>query len=161
MRWIYPDPSDAIETWERQAAIGKIDRWWKDFQQRLPDLLALFNRKSEWDVSGWIEKHIDPIDSRLSWDFGVAPSGGYRLIITSEAARHLRPLARTIVQRAPKIDGWEFLAYRPPVSSMEALVMTQARLGADLSTTTFKVRPGEHHRLDLVFQMPPILSSDA
>ena len=56
VRWIYTDPNDAIENWERQATIAKIDRWWKAFEQKLPDLLSFFARKSDWDVNAWIER---------------------------------------------------------------------------------------------------------
>jgi hypothetical protein len=56
---------------------------------------------------------LQAIHPSLMWEYGSAMrQPGHRLVITPESRRFLRPMVRTILERAPKIAGWEFYPYR-------------------------------------------------
>ena len=81
---------------------------------------------------------------------GVSGSG-HRLVITPESANHLRPMVDTLLDRAPKLPGWEFYPYRPPEDVEMAGQMVKARSGGDLSGTLATAVIGIHNRVDMTY----------
>src|SRR5262245_36475517 len=113
MRWRFIDPNNRSEAAERAATIARIDSWWQEFQVKSGDLAALFSRKAQWDLPEWMARHLGDVHPKLMWEFGPAVrNGGHRLVITPEGQHHLRPLVRTLLERAPSVPGWEFYEYR-------------------------------------------------
>jgi hypothetical protein len=161
MRWRFIDPTNLPETAEREAVISRIDSWWRQFQARTDELRALFSAKAKWELPEWMERHLQTIDSRLMWEFGPAVRGkGHRLVITPEAAHHLRPLVRAILERAPAIDGWEFYEHRL-AEDLESTQMTvEARTGCDVSDFKVRASRGEQQRIDLCYTSPAIADPD-
>ena len=90
------------------------------------------------------------------WEYGpaVRQENGRRLVITPESQRHLRPMLRTILERAPKIAGWEFYPYRLAETlgaghlGREVAVGRRRRVGADRCER----RAGR--KIDLAFSFP-------
>ncbi len=152
MRWLYFDPSDPEEAALHAAVIGKIDTWWNQFASKTDDLCDLFAQRSQWDLPAWMLSTLNPIDAELMWEYGGALSGsGHRLVITPEAATHLRPMVATILERAPKLAGWEFYSYRLPEDVAMAEQMVASRSGGDLSGTLVTAVIGQHNRVDLTY----------
>src|ERR1043165_1465379 len=114
MRWFHYEPTDPTETAQHDKILQQIDAWWQQFASRTGDLNDVFAQRKQWDLPQWMHDHLQVIDERLMWEFGPGLHGGHRLVITPEAAHHLRPLVRTILDRAPAIAGWEFYPYRLP-----------------------------------------------
>ncbi len=129
-----------------------IDAWWSAFEAKSPDIDALFSRKEEWDLVEWMQEHLGQIHPQLMWEFGPAVhTEGHRLVITPESRRDLRPIVDSVLKRAPKMDGWEFYAYRIPEDFEMAVQTVEARSGGDISETSFRASIGEYNRIDLVF----------
>src|SRR4029453_14791094 len=104
MRWLFPDLTDPQEAAQAREKMQAIERWWQAFQAKATDIGALFSRKSEGDLPRFMEDTLRAIHPRLMWEFGPAVrQQGHRLVITPESQRWLRPLVRTILQRAPKV----------------------------------------------------------
>lgn len=157
MRWKYADLRNPIEAAEVQRVYRAIDQWWDAFQAKTDDLQDLFSQKKRWDLPAWMEQHLSPIDSRLMWEYGPAVCAqGHRLVITPEAHICLRPLVRTILERAPLINGWEFYEYRLAENLDEAIITVKARTGFDISAYMVKVSLNDRHRINLTFTSPSI-----
>jgi hypothetical protein len=154
-RWRYYDRSSATESAHHAKVLAKIDQWWTVFQGKTQALEDLFGRTAKWDLPEWMTGHLQSIHPQLMWEFGPALRGsGHRLVITPESARHLRPLAAEILERAPPVPGWEFYPYRPAESLEEAKATVEARTGGDISDVVFEPKIGDHHLVDLTFFSP-------
>jgi hypothetical protein len=155
MRWMFVDPRDSAEVALREQKLRQIDVWWQEFARQAPRLSDLFSQRTAWDLPAWMHEHLGAIDPRLMWEYGPAISGdGHRLVITPEAERWLRPLVATLLQRAPRLTGWEFYSYRLPESVEMARASVEARTEADLTETVVEARIGPAHRIELVFRSP-------
>jgi len=161
MRWRFIDPADRPEADARNATIAKIDAWWAEFGKASDRIRALFSQKENWELPGWMERHLQAIEPQLMWEFGPAVKGdGHRLVITPESEHHLRPLVAEILKRAPKLDGWEFYPYRLPEDADQARSTELGRTGRDIADFEVTVAAGGLCRLDLTFSAPSILGTD-
>jgi hypothetical protein len=130
----------------------KIDSWWAEFAARAGDLDDLFAQRTKWDLPAWMEEHLQRIHERLMWEFGPAVRGeGHRLVITPESRRHLRPLVRQVLSRAPRLDGWEFYAYRLPEGFDMAERTVEARAGGSIARTFIRATVNDLNKIDLLF----------
>lgn len=161
MRWRYHDPKNSQEAAERARVIEQIDSWWREFEKKQGDISALFQRKAEWDLAGWMEQHLQGIDKDIMWEFGPPVlKSGHRLVMTPESYHGLRPLVREILSRAPELDNWEFFGYRLAESLEMAKHSVEGRTGRDLSDFQVKVSKDEHNRIDLTYTAPSIRRID-
>lgn len=161
MRWRFIDPVDRTENYEREATIARIDSWWDAFRKMSDRIRAALSQQESWDLPAWMEKHLQKIEPRLMWEFGPAVKGnGHRLVITPESSHHLRPLVRAILDRAPKLEGWEFYDYRLAEDAKMALFTVSARTGRDIGDFEAKISVGGLRRIDLTFRASSIKGSD-
>jgi hypothetical protein len=92
------------------------------------------------------------------WEFGPAVEvAGHRLVITAESAHELRPLVRTILARAPSLEGWEFYEYRLAEGLELARRTVEGRTGLDVKDFTFRATLGDRRLVDLTFSSPAIV----
>src|SRR5689334_10037199 len=111
MRWLFPDLNDSEEAAQVRQTMQAIEHWWQVFAAKAGDFDKLLRRSA--DLTQFMEETLQAIHPSLMWEFGPAVrTKGHRLVITPETERWLRPLVRTILHRAPKIEGWEFYPYR-------------------------------------------------
>lgn len=158
MRWIFADPANPAEMAHRNRTFGAIDAWWRAFQSKASDLDALFHRKSEWDLPRWMHDHLGAIDPGLMWEYGQAVRGpGHRLVVTPEQRKWLRPVVRSLLERAPKIAGWEFYPHRLPEDVPMTIQMVEARVGVNITgaLVAASVAPGRKIDLSFVFPQQP------
>src|SRR6185295_6110304 len=100
----FADPNNAEEAAYVKAKVAAIDRWWQAFQSKASSMEKLFKGKSDWNLPKFMEDTLQSIHPSLMWEFGSAVRGpGHRLVITPESRRFLRPMVRTILERAPKL----------------------------------------------------------
>ncbi len=152
MRWAYLDPLDPDEFAYRARMLRCIDNWWTAFSDRHDDLDELFRGHAQWDLATWMEEHLHAIHPSLMWEFGPATRvEGRRLVITPESESWLRPLVKSMLQRAPKLPGWEFHEYRPAESLEDALLSVEGRTGGDLTDCQVQVRLTPTKKIELVF----------
>lgn len=155
MRWLFVDPTNRSEMEFRARTLRSIDAWWQAFAAQTDKFDALFSRSDDWDLPAWMDEHLGAVEPRLMWEFGPAlRQKGHRLVVTPEAAHELRPLVRTLIERAPPLAGWEFYEYRLPEDFRQALRSISGRTGEDIAGTLFRARPARGGRIDLTFSIP-------
>jgi hypothetical protein len=161
MRWLFSDPQNAHECRHRQQVLDRVDLWWRSFVRHQAAIAESFLRPTaNFDITRWMQDHLQAIDDRLCWEFGPSTSGsGHRLVITPECEHWLRPVVRTILERAPAIDGWEFFPYRLAEEAERAIATVEGRVGADITGTFVEARIGECRKVDLCFHFPPALAA--
>jgi hypothetical protein len=160
-RWRFRLGSTPSEEARRAAFVTRIDAWWAEFGKKTSDLDRLFRGNADWDLPGWMHRHLSGIHPGLFWEFGRGLRGGHRLVITPESIRSLRPLVEEILARAPRIEGWEFYPYRLAESYEMALRTVEARTSGDISSAVFVLRPGDGNRVDITFGTPRPGDADA
>jgi hypothetical protein len=155
MRWLFADPANPQEMSRRNQVFGAIDAWWRAFQGKTSDLSALFRRKSEWDLVRWMHDFLGAVDPRLMWEFGPAKSQeGHRLVITPESERWLRPVVRSLLERAPKVAGWEFYPNRLPEDVPHTILTVEGRVGANITGAVVAASLAPARKIDLWFDFP-------
>src|SRR5262245_30961034 len=155
MRWLFADPANSLEMARRNQVFGAIDNWWRAFQGKSSDLSALFHRKSEWDLVRWMHDYLGAVDPRLMWEYGPARSQeGHRLVITPESHRWLRPVLRSLLERAPKIPGWEFYPNRLPEDVPQAILAVEGRVGVNITGAVVAASVAPGRKIDLWFDFP-------
>jgi hypothetical protein len=161
MRWLYADPSRPEERRYIEDTSRRIDAWWRSFAERTHDLDSLFSGKAEWDLPAWMEKHLQAIHPSLMWEYGPAVrSKGHRLVITPETQHWLRPLVSTIVERAPRIEGWEQYTHRLAEPLEQALATVGSRAGVDIADARVEIAAADHHRLALHYTFAACRDAD-
>jgi hypothetical protein len=161
MRWLFHDPDDRAEAAARKRVLARINDWWDAFEDKAPALTDLFKGKRKWDLPGWMNDTLGAIDPHLMWEFGPAVrTTGHRLVITPESQTHLRPLVRTVLDRAPDLAGWEFYPYRLAEDLGHARSTVEGRTGGTLDGVTAELRIGAGNRIDLVFRSPATKGED-
>jgi hypothetical protein len=162
MRWIFAEAANPAEMAYRNRTFAAIDAWWRAFQSKATDLDALFHRKSEWDLPRWMHDQLGAVDPRLMWEFGQAVrQPGHRLVITPEQRRWLRPVVRSLLERAPKLGGWEFYPHRLPEDVPMAVQMVQSRVGVNITGAMVAASVAPGRKIDLEFTFPQRLGEEA
>ena len=161
MRWIYTDPNDIAESLTRGDVLHRIDAWWTAFADQSGDLEEAFRGRADWDVSAWMAQHLQAIAPELMWEFGPGLESEHRLVITPETHRHLRPMLERILERAPKLEGWEFYPHRLAEDAAHTLKLATARAGGDAAGALVAARPGRNRRIDLVYHLREDAARDA
>lgn len=161
MRWHFSRFHTPSEQAQYAATLGRIDAWWEAFQQNTQNLIQAFKRQSDWDVATWTIENLRRITPGLMWEYGPAVTKpGHRLVITPESSHHLRPLVETILERAPRLERWEFYGYRLAESVEEAIGHVEVRVSVDVSQYQVQARVGELNRIDLCYFGPSIGGPD-
>jgi len=155
MRWIHVDRDNAVEAKALADKRRRIDAWWDAFASRRADIEAHIRGTTRWDLPAFMREHLDPLDPEIEWEYGAAVSGeGHRLVITPHSEHRLFPMVRTIVERAPRVAGWEFHARHPASPFDYAMRIVAGRADVDLAGTTVEVKRQPWGRLDLRFHLP-------
>ncbi len=161
MRWRVIDPTNRSDAAQRRAVTLRIESWWREFQSKTDEIAALFSQKANWDLPDWMAHHLDAIHPNLMWEYGPAMRDiGHRLVITPESAHHFRPLVRTILSRAPALDGWEFYEYRLAEDLESTLLTVEGRTGRNIADFQFRASLGENQRINLNFASPTIVDRE-
>lgn len=156
MRWLFADLEDKREAAERTAVLKRVDRWWDAFAERRRDLEAFFtNAASDWELTQWMQDHLQAVDPNLMWEFGPGlQQRGRRLVITPETQRQLRPLVNAILSRAPSLPGWEFYGYRPAEQLDDVVEAVRGICGGDVSQAMVHARHDGDRRIAVTYYAP-------
>jgi hypothetical protein len=161
MRWLFADPKNPVEAEYVREKVSAIDAWWQAFQAKAPDIRAVFESNRQWNLSAFMREHLEKIHARIMWEFGPAMrQPGHRLIVTPESARWLRPMVQTMLERAPKLDGWEFYQYRMAENAELAIQAVRARAGVDISKALIEASAAPGRKIDLYYSFPDLPDLD-
>src|SRR5437773_4843875 len=161
MRWLFADPRNPQEAEHVRRKLAAIDGWWQAFQSKASDIDALFKRRSEWDLPRFMEDTLQAIHPALMWEFGSAMrQPGHRLIITPESQRWLRPVVRSILEKAPKITGWEFYPYRLAETAEQTIQAVEARVGVNITGALIDTSVAPGRKVVLYYSFPQLPDLD-
>lgn len=150
MRWRFAEESGA-DAADRRRMLGAIDGWWAAFAEAAPKLdAALESGRPGSFLPSFFSESLGAVDARLAWEIGPGTDGaGHRLVIAPDGAYELQPLVDAIVDRAPTVAGWSFLAGRPPESAETARALVGARLGIESTAEGMRFTGGQHNLVDV------------
>ena len=155
MRWLFPDLNNPDEAAQVRQTMQAVQQWWQAFSAKAGDIERVFKRKTEFDLPRFMEDSLQAIHPSLMWEFGPAVRiKGHRLVITPETQRWLRPLVRTILHRAPKLEGWEFYAYRLPEDVEQTALGVKGRVGLNIDGATLAASVAPGRKIDLAYSFP-------
>jgi len=90
-----------------------IDNFWKWFEEHLKDFEVLVTSYEPfWDTTLAMLRKLDP---RLCFELSQPDDHDREFIITAEGRTDLFPLVDSIIAQAPQLDGWRFIALKPPM----------------------------------------------
>lgn len=99
-----------------------------------------------------------------TWELGpcVACPGRQMLVISAGGDAALVPLARAILARAPRLDGWEFLAAKPPKEWDRVFVLDVggAETKIDAGTWHYVLEWEPDGRLSILFETGTTFDSE-
>lgn len=160
MAWKFLDVAKPANKRYREEMLQSINAWWAHFQNKRKNIEAWLEGRASWDLEGFMADHLQTIDERLMWEYGIQPSGGFSLVVTPEDERHLRPLVEAIVAAAPKIATWTFHAYRQPHGWNDTVDIVKDQTGIDPGTISFKAERDEENLINLTFKASAPLSDE-
>ncbi|MDH3307254.1 MAG: hypothetical protein OEO77_07030 [Acidimicrobiia bacterium] len=148
MRWRFIEGGPDLEA--RDDTVDAMDSWWSEFAARADDLNAMFGGGAAFDLVEWMKTGLGRVHPDLMWEYGPAvDQPGHRLVITPEHRYELTEMTRTLVGRAPAIEGWEFYPGRLPETPEHAAQMVESRTGGSLDGVTVSITPGSDRLIDL------------
>jgi hypothetical protein len=85
-------------------------RWFSENQRRfrnveVPEKEALLDE---------IQDHLHAYCDGLFFEVGGMPGETTELIVTAEAKKAFFPAVSALISRAPRLEGWSFIAFKPP-----------------------------------------------
>jgi hypothetical protein len=91
----------------------QIRAFWQWFADHQPEFNSLSNPEDPfWDIAVEL---IKKIDGRLWFELSEAGSAAREFIVTAEGHVEAFPIVETLVSLAPRIEGWVFVALKPPM----------------------------------------------
>lgn len=130
----------------------QIVNWWAFFMEAEYKIFEYFMHAIDFNVVEFMQDHLQCINNNLMWEFGPAVSKkGYRLVITPEFRRDLRPLVKAILENAPELSNWEFYDYRLSESFESAKLIVEAKTGYDLPEVYFLSKRNDFNLIDVTF----------
>lgn len=146
---------DAYDFWAAQTPrddLDAIDAFWDRFLDLAPRIERyLAGEVPDFDAEGMGRGALGRLAKRLTCVFQTDPEAGPCVVVSPELNHAMRPLARAVVQRAPRLGAWTALDARPPVpepSAAAAQILERSR-SAEMAVEEIEPRRGAHRLVDL------------
>lgn len=88
------------------------DRFWLWFTANAQQLRPIEASRKEAHLDEVLE-HLHAYAPKLFFEIGGAPDGPTELVITAPGDRELFHAVEALIARAPSLDGWRFIAFKP------------------------------------------------
>jgi len=90
--------------------------FWEWFQEHHKPYLFLseLNEETKAALLNNLFAHLQAYCKYLSFEIGGAPEGKQELIITAEGNANYFEEVNTLIEAAPQLDEWQFIAFVPP-----------------------------------------------
>lgn len=115
MRWQYLFDKEDPDFKIKEEKLKRIRNFWIAFEKIC--LPHWENRDNDKDAlmkfAEWMQKQLSLIDEQLMWEAHATDTNCANLVITAENEYSKCSLARSVIEAAPEMQGWNFLSYRP------------------------------------------------
>ena len=97
----------------------KVEKFWQWFQDHNEQLIALgdLDDKNREQLLGALQYQLTKYCEGLSFDMGDATANGRTLTFTAEGDTDLFRFVVELVDNAPDLDWWEFVAFKQPMGT--------------------------------------------
>ena len=99
--------------------MDKKDRFWQWFQDHNEELVAMgeLDEKGRRELETALQYQLSKYCEGLTYEIGDASSNGRTLTITAEGDTDLFRYVVELVDAAPDLDWWEFVAFKQPMGT--------------------------------------------
>ncbi|RFS22702.1 hypothetical protein DVR12_12985 [Chitinophaga silvatica] len=118
---------------------GAIDKFWKWFESNEKELRN-FQRNPD-KYLGQVLDSAENIEGGLAIEFEPPANNTINVTISADGNRDLFPVVQKIVESAPKINGWTFVAFRQRIPIEKVKGMNFEVKGTKLSPDNMKFYP--------------------
>lgn len=119
VRWHTAQFGSSEEIKEQARVSEQIERFWKQFAVDSETLRSNFFEDKTEETVAWCEAYLKPIHEDLMWEVSrdILEVGDKRLVftVTPESEYGLRPLTKSVIERAPEIAKWRFTQFKEPL----------------------------------------------
>jgi len=90
-----------------------ISAFWRWFSNHHRDVEAALDRNNTAGLTQQMNAQIDKLSSEIAWEIGPGLVKPYMLVFPTAGGEESKVAVGRIMERAPRIEGWEFHASRP------------------------------------------------
>lgn len=128
-----------------------VECFWRWFAGNVEQLKALYLTSEFGRLAMEMNRRLDRIEPQLAWELGAGIKKPYLLTISAEGNPQIRQIADLVIERAPRLEEWEFYASRPARRAPGAVQLPESV--ERFNTSEWKFIPVEQHQrgqLDIV-----------
>lgn len=114
MRWRYLFDKDDPDFQKKEEKLKRIKNFWIAFEKIcLPHWeMRDIDKEALNNFAQWMQKQLALIDENLMWEAHIAEDNTTNLVVTAESIYSNSELAKSVIDAAPKWEGWNFLSHR-------------------------------------------------
>lgn len=90
-----------------------ISAFWRWFSDHHSDVERMLDRDDTAELSRQINAQIDRMSSQLAWEIGPGLVEPYMFVFPTSGGSEFKAAVGRIMEKAPRIEKWEFHASRP------------------------------------------------
>lgn len=104
---------------KKRINMEKVDVFWKWFEDHNEQLVAMgdLEKKERTDLENALQYQLTKYCNGLSYEIGDATANGRTLTFTAEGDTDLFRYVVELVDAAPDLDWWEFVAFKQPMGT--------------------------------------------
>lgn len=161
-RWVFNDSSIPEEAAYKAGTLAKIDTFWREFEKNKDSLNPNIGKKTSETVPPFMKKYLSDINPYIMWELKVDPNDESitNFTITAESEPALRPILKTMVERAPKLKEWRFVNYLPPFKANEIFDGLKTKDNFKLTAYETKCEISPKNKIDITIYSPDFEDSE-
>jgi|SRR5579862_1172577 len=118
-----------------------ISAFWRWFSERHRDVEAMLDRDETAELSRQINIQIDLLSPQLAWEIGPGLVEPYMFVFPTAGDSERKAAVGRIMEKAPRIERWEFHASRPARPFQPEVQLPDRDLSFRTSDWHFTLKP--------------------
>jgi hypothetical protein len=151
VRWRFVDENNAAELEHRRSTIERIDKFWGWFERSFGQSGELVMSPDNYRCARSVSQELSKVHKALGWELSPKVNDERRFVVTPEASHFLHPMVETMLERAPKMPDFRFMACREPVEPECVESAVTGRAGRWIPDIRIEAKITEHNSIDLTF----------
>lgn len=147
MRWRFADQNNQAEASYRLRMTEKFDNFWRSFEANIEKIDSENVNKRVL----WVTKELPKVHKDFMWEFSPKIDNVCRFAITPDGNFYLHPMIASMLERAPKVEGFNFMPYRSPVEAENVTDLVTGRTGEWVNDLRIQATVNDRNAIDLEF----------